>query len=145
MPCGMMLNYAFLKSCSRPGAGWRAVPPERDERTPQNPPTPCHVASARQRPKKQAGHLSERAVEGRLRNEVILVISLSDPPLASTVLSRGEGGDSPRAFAPVEPRGFEQARSPSETETIWLDRTPRHGDGKVSFETLIWQVCGGRV
>ena len=62
----MIMNYTFLRSCSRPCARWRAGSPERDERTPQNPPTPCHVASARQHPENQVGSSSERAVEGHL-------------------------------------------------------------------------------
>ena len=33
--------YIFWSS-SRPGAGWRTGSPERDEKTPQNPPTPFH-------------------------------------------------------------------------------------------------------
>ena len=36
-----MVVCTFLWSSSRPGARWRTAPPERDEETPQNPPTPC--------------------------------------------------------------------------------------------------------
>ena len=42
--------------------------------------------------------------------EVMLVISFSETPLASAVLSRGVGGVSPRAIAPVEPRAGSSKR-----------------------------------
>ena len=35
---------------------WRTGSPERDEKTPQNPPTPCHLASARQHPENQQAY-----------------------------------------------------------------------------------------
>ena len=42
--------------------------------------------------------------------EVMLVMSFSETPLASAVLSRGVGGVSPRAIAPVEPRAGSSKR-----------------------------------
>ena len=48
----MVIVLEFFWSSSRPGARWRSGSTERDEKTPQNPPTPsAHavpVASARQ-------------------------------------------------------------------------------------------------
>ena len=65
----MMMNCTFLWSSSRPGARWRTDPPARG--TNKNATKPAHavpLASARQHPENQkenqAGHSSERAVEG---------------------------------------------------------------------------------
>ena len=89
--------------------------------------------------------------------EVVLVMSFSEPPLASTVLGRGVGGGvSPREIAPVEPRAGSSKRvhrpARSTRGALLFGSTERRDmamdmarDDKVGFEALSWKVCGGRV
>ena len=93
----IMMNCTYLRSSSRPGARWQtAGSPERDEKTPQNSPTPCHwqAPASTQKTKRKTRPAIRRSARWRV-NFSTAEARTSNSPSSSTEVEPPEPDRAP--------------------------------------------------